>query len=72
MLWGAFANEDGSGDEVIKDPYYGGQSGFEMVYGQCVRYTENFLRAMFPAVRAQEDGDRAADIKERTTDREWK
>ncbi|CAI7578674.1 unnamed protein product [Penicillium viridicatum] len=32
----------GSG-EVVKDPYYGGANGFEEVYQQAVRFSQNFL-----------------------------
>jgi low molecular weight phosphotyrosine protein phosphatase len=29
--------------QAIADPYYGGKSGFEDCYRQCVRYAEGFL-----------------------------
>ncbi|CAI7616405.1 unnamed protein product [Penicillium discolor] len=32
----------GSG-EVVKDPYYGGANGFEEVYQQAVRFSQNFI-----------------------------
>lgn len=32
----------GSG-EVVKDPYYGGANGFEEVYQQAVRFSQNFV-----------------------------
>ncbi|EKV04209.1 hypothetical protein PDIG_90730 [Penicillium digitatum PHI26] len=32
----------GSG-EVVKDPYYGGANGFEEVYQQVVRFSQNFV-----------------------------
>lgn len=31
------------GGEVVQDPYYGGASGFENVYQQAVRFSNNFL-----------------------------
>ncbi|KAK2741714.1 hypothetical protein FQN55_008213 [Onygenales sp. PD_40] len=42
--------EDGSvvekvgGGEVVGDPYYGGNKGFETVYKQLVRFSEGFLK----------------------------
>lgn len=29
--------------KAIADPYYGGRSGFDDCYKQCVRYAEGFL-----------------------------
>ena len=34
--------------EIVEDPYYGGQSGFNKAYEQCVRFSENFLQTIFP------------------------
>lgn len=31
------------GGEVVQDPYYGGANGFEEVYQQVVRFSQNFL-----------------------------
>ncbi|CAG8910038.1 unnamed protein product [Penicillium egyptiacum] len=31
------------GGEVVKDPYYGGANGFEEVYQQVTRFSQNFL-----------------------------
>ncbi|KAJ5566184.1 Protein-tyrosine phosphatase low molecular weight mammalian [Penicillium sp. DV-2018c] len=31
------------GGEVVKDPYYGGDNGFEEVYQQVVRFSQGFL-----------------------------
>ncbi|KAL1879047.1 Low molecular weight phosphotyrosine protein phosphatase [Paecilomyces lecythidis] len=31
------------GGEEVQDPYYGGQNGFEEVYGQVVRFSKGFL-----------------------------
>jgi low molecular weight phosphotyrosine protein phosphatase len=30
----------------IADPYYGGGSGFDKCYEQCVRYSEGFLEVL--------------------------
>ncbi|KAK6507237.1 hypothetical protein TWF481_005687 [Arthrobotrys musiformis] len=40
MMFGEF----GGGREVVEDPYYGGQRGFEVNFGQCGRFSEGFLR----------------------------
>lgn len=41
MLFGEYS---GSGKaEVVQDPYYGGQQGFETAYAQCLRFSKNFL-----------------------------
>ncbi|KAL6704983.1 Low molecular weight phosphotyrosine protein phosphatase [Coniothyrium glycines] len=52
MLFGEFGGErrgkgkdKGKGEEV-EDPYYGGEEGFEVVYGQCVRFGKAFLGAL--------------------------
>ena len=31
------------GGEVVKDPYYGGANGFEEVYQQVTRFSQNFM-----------------------------
>ncbi|KAK3365634.1 phosphotyrosine protein phosphatase I superfamily [Lasiosphaeria ovina] len=51
MLFGEYS---GTGKpEVISDPYYGGQQGFEKAYEQAVRFSKNFLRDVFPDVEAE-------------------
>lgn len=41
MLFGEYS---GTGKaEIVNDPYYGGQDGFETAYEQCSRFTTNFL-----------------------------
>jgi hypothetical protein len=45
MLFGEFA---GSRVQEIDDPYYGASDGFDVAYEQCVRFSTNFLRQMFP------------------------
>lgn len=42
MLFGEFAG--GKKPEVVNDPYYGGQNGFETAYEQCSRFAKNFLK----------------------------
>ncbi|KAK7543745.1 phosphotyrosine protein phosphatase I superfamily [Phyllosticta citricarpa] len=46
MLFGAFAGEGRKSKqgEVVRDPYYGGNDGFEKAYVQVKRFSENFLR----------------------------
>ncbi|KAJ3034478.1 hypothetical protein HDV00_005001 [Rhizophlyctis rosea] len=39
-----FGDYDPKGDRIIKDPYYGGQDGFEYNYKQVVRCSEGFLK----------------------------
>jgi len=41
LLFGHFSD---SKDEVVEDPYYGGQSGFSNNFKQIVRFSKNFLR----------------------------
>lgn len=49
MLFGEYA---GTGTaEVVQDPWYGPVEGFETTYQQCVRFTKNFLKEVFPDVR---------------------
>lgn len=44
-LFGAFgAFGDG---KPIADPYYGGQSGFEQCYKQCVSYSQGLLKSIY-------------------------
>ncbi|OJJ48717.1 hypothetical protein ASPZODRAFT_130832, partial [Penicilliopsis zonata CBS 506.65] len=40
---GGAIHERVGGGEVVQDPYYGGASGFEDVYQQAVRFSQNFL-----------------------------
>lgn len=48
MLFGEYS---GTGKaEVISDPYYGGQQGFEKAYEQATRFSTNFLKEVFPDV----------------------
>lgn len=41
MLFGAFGGKE---EEEVEDPYYGGEEGFEVAFGQMVRFSEGFLR----------------------------
>lgn len=41
LLFGHFDGKTRS--ETIKDPYYGGESGFEENFNQIMRFTRNFL-----------------------------
>ncbi|KAK4174254.1 putative low molecular weight phosphotyrosine protein phosphatase [Triangularia setosa] len=51
MLFGEYS---GTGKaEVISDPYYGGQQGFEKAYEQATRFSTNFLKNVFPDVQPQ-------------------
>jgi low molecular weight phosphotyrosine protein phosphatase len=48
MLFGKYS---GTGElEVVDDPYYGGNHGFEKAYEQAVRFSRNFLTDVFPDV----------------------
>jgi low molecular weight phosphotyrosine protein phosphatase len=49
MLFGEYS---GGKVEIVDDPYYGGQHGFEQAYTQCLRFSKNFLKAVFPEVEA--------------------
>jgi len=40
MLFGDFGGKEG---EEVMDPYYGARDGFEIAYGQMVRFTNGFL-----------------------------
>jgi len=40
---GGKLNDRVGGGEVVKDPYYGGANGFEEVYQQAVRFSQNFV-----------------------------
>jgi len=41
LLFGHFSEKK---DEVVEDPYYGGQSGFSNNFKQIVRFSKGFLR----------------------------
>ena len=43
MLFGEWSGRDGKA-EIVNDPYYGGNSGFEKAYEQCTRFSKNFLK----------------------------
>ncbi|KAI0972180.1 phosphotyrosine protein phosphatase I superfamily [Xylaria arbuscula] len=48
MLFGEFS---GTGrKEVVQDPYYIDGDAFEKTYEQCRRFSENFLKTVFPDV----------------------
>ncbi|KAF3310104.1 hypothetical protein TWF173_010114 [Orbilia oligospora] len=47
MMFGEFAGEGEKGGKVVRDPYYGGQRGFEVNFGQCWRFSEGFLGRVF-------------------------
>lgn len=50
MLFGEYS---GSGKvEIVNDPYYGGQDGFEKAYEQAVRFSRNFLGEVFGGEKA--------------------
>lgn len=42
MLYGEYSGNGKA--EVVDDPYYGGQSGFDKAYEQCSRFAKNFLK----------------------------
>lgn len=46
MLFGEFSGTRHK--EVIADPYYGGQEGFDTAFEQALRFSRNFLKATFP------------------------
>jgi low molecular weight phosphotyrosine protein phosphatase len=48
MLFGEYS---GGKVEIVEDPYYGGQHGFDKAYKQCLRFTNNFLKDVFPDVQ---------------------
>ncbi|KAK6084902.1 Low molecular weight phosphotyrosine protein phosphatase [Seiridium cupressi] len=51
MLFGEYS--DSGKAEVVQDPYYGGQQGFELAYAQCLKYSKNFLKDIFPDVEIE-------------------
>ncbi|XP_077978416.1 low molecular weight phosphotyrosine protein phosphatase-like isoform X3 [Glandiceps talaboti] len=44
MLLGSY---DPKGHKIIQDPYYGGAAGFDIVYEQVTRCSENFLKEVY-------------------------
>lgn len=50
MLFGEYAGDKHA--EEVQDPYYGDRNGFEVAYDQCVRFSKNFLKDVFPDVKA--------------------
>ena len=46
MLFGEYSGTGRA--EVVSDPYYGGQNGFEKAYEQATRFSKNFLAELFP------------------------
>lgn len=42
MLYGEYSGTGKS--EIVNDPYYGGQRGFEAAFEQCSRFGKNFLK----------------------------
>lgn len=49
MLFGEYSSGE---TEIVEDPYYGGTGGFETVYEQCMRFSKNFLKDIFPDIEA--------------------
>jgi len=47
MLFGEFAGKDATGKTIVEeviDPYYGADNGFDVVYEQVKRLSQNFLQ----------------------------
>ncbi|KAK4686363.1 hypothetical protein P7C73_g3772, partial [Tremellales sp. Uapishka_1] len=42
-LFGSFEPSTPPRSQIISDPYYGGQGGFETCYQQCVKFSRGFL-----------------------------
>jgi low molecular weight phosphotyrosine protein phosphatase len=50
-----FGEYSGTGKtEIVNDPYYGALDGFAVAYEQTTRFTKNFLKEVFPEVKAPE------------------
>jgi low molecular weight phosphotyrosine protein phosphatase len=47
-----FGEHSGGRIEEVEDPYYGGSEGFEIAYEQCLRFSTNFLRHLFPDIES--------------------
>ncbi len=50
MLLGEYSG----GNIEIEDPYYGGDEGFALAYELCLRFSKDFLKAVFPEVGAED------------------
>jgi len=48
MLFGEHSGKKKA--EEVDDPYYGGRDGFDIAYEQCLRFSKNFLKDVFPDV----------------------
>lgn len=44
MLFGEYSGT--KKPEVVADPYYGGQDGFDKAFEQCSRFAKNFLQEL--------------------------
>lgn len=44
MLFGAFGGKAKGEKEIVDDPYYGGDEGFEVAFEQVDRFSRNFLK----------------------------
>ena len=61
MLFGEYSGKEGKA-EIIDDPYYGGQNGFEVAYEQAMRFGKNFLKEVGGGARVGEgDGNGAGE-----------
>ncbi|CAG8949933.1 hypothetical protein HYFRA_00004264 [Hymenoscyphus fraxineus] len=49
MLFGEYAGKKKA--EEVDDPYYGARDGFDIAYEQCMRFSHNFLKEVFPDVK---------------------
>ncbi len=50
-----FGEYSGTGKaEVINDPYYGVRDGFSIAYEQATRFSQNFLKDVFPDIKGPE------------------
>lgn len=43
MLFGAFGGKKQGQQEIVDDPYYGGDEGFEVAFEQVDRFSKNFM-----------------------------
>lgn len=53
MLFGEYSGTKKA--EIVNDPYYGSADGFETAYEQSMRFSKNFLKAVFPDVKVLEE-----------------
>lgn len=51
-----FGDWGGRKGEVVEDPYYGGDEGFEIAYEQVVRFTRGFLKEVVGGEEGTERG----------------